>query len=64
MKLISDGCGGQNKNSIMVEMACIWLSKEASTEVKNIVLVYPMVGHSYLPPDRVFGWTEKECRAK
>lgn len=64
VKLVSDGCGGQNKNSTMVGMACTWLAKDAPPSVKNVILLFPVVGHSYIPPDRIFGRIEKEVRTK
>lgn len=32
--------------------------------LKEITVTYPVVGHSFLPPDRVFGSVEKEIRRK
>lgn len=59
VRLVADGCGGQNKNSIMLAMCFKWLS---TSPVKEIELVFPIVGHSYIPPDRVFGKIEKVLR--
>lgn len=61
IRLISDGCGGQNKNSILLSMLCSWL-KNAPDNIQEIQLVFPMTGHSFLPPDRVFGNIEKDIR--
>lgn len=63
IRLICDGCGGQNKNSVMVAMCCSWLSK-APPNVKTIQLVFPVTGHSFIPPDRVFGNIEKKIRKR
>lgn len=64
IKLVSDGCGGQNKNSIMVGMVCTWLAKDSPESVKNVTLLFPVVGHSFIPPDRVFGRIEKEIQKR
>lgn len=58
--LVSDGCGGQNKNKTMVTMCCKWLLEHPT--VKTVELVFPVTGHYYLPADRVFGITEKRFR--
>lgn len=61
VRLVADGCAGQNKNTIMLGMLTKWLT-EAPQNVKKIELVFPVVGHSYIPPDRVFAQIEKEIR--
>ncbi|XP_041989213.1 uncharacterized protein LOC121740540 [Aricia agestis] len=61
VRLISDGCAGQNKNTIMLAMLSKWLT-EAPQNVKEVEFVFPVVGHSYIPPDRVFAQIEKEVR--
>lgn len=61
VRLIADGCAGQNKNTIMLAMLSKWLT-EAPQIVKEIEIVFPVVGHSYIPPDRVFAQIEKEVR--
>lgn len=45
-------------------MASFWLSKHAPNNIKKVELFFPVTGHSYLPPDRVFGLTEKVIRKK
>lgn len=62
LRLVSDGCGGQNKNSIMVCMLMKWFGKYAPQNIKSVELVFPVTGHSYIPPDKVFGFIEKEIR--
>jgi hypothetical protein len=58
-RFIADGCGGQNNNSTGIGMCYLWLmSAPKHTEV--IELVFPIAGHSFIPPDRVFGNIEKE----
>nr|XP_024218186.1 uncharacterized protein LOC112211192 [Halyomorpha halys] len=64
VRAFCDGCGGQNKNSTFIGMMAYWLLKIAPETVKKVEIVFPMVGHSFLPPDRVFGRIEKEIKAK
>lgn len=60
VRLFADGCAGQNRNSAMMCMLQYWLVNEAPANVKKICLIFPIPGHSYMPPDRVFGRIEKE----
>lgn len=62
VRLISDGCGGQNKNSILIGMCCKWLLLHRN--IKKIEIYFPITGHSYLPSDRVFGHIEREIKRK
>lgn len=62
IRLFADGCGGQNKNVTMIGMRCKWLFTHAPQHVKNVEIIFPVVGHSFLPPDRVFAKIEKELR--
>lgn len=49
------------ENTIMLAMLSKWLT-EAPQNIKQIELVFLLVvGHSYIPPDRVFA-KEKEVR--
>lgn len=64
VRLIADGCGGQNKNSIKVAMCSKWLAESAPSNVQSLELVFPVVGHSFIPPDRVFAQIEKEVRKR
>lgn len=59
VRLICDGCGAQNKNSTVIGMLVYWLQCEAPPQIKNVELIFPVVGHSYIPPDRVFGQIER-----
>lgn len=63
VRLVSDGCGGQNKHSILLMMCQKWLA-HAPSNIKTVELVFPVTGHSFLPPDRVFGLIEKSVRRK
>lgn len=62
IRLVADGCSGQNKNSTMLAMCCRWLLD--NRHIKKIELVFPITGHSFMPPDRVFGNIEKKIRKK
>lgn len=46
----------------MMEMLSYWLLNNAPVSVEKIEFVFPVVGHSYLPPDRVFAGIEKVIR--
>ena len=58
---ISDNCGGQNKNWIIV---AAWLRLLAKGTFKKIVHIFPQVGHTMLPSDRDFGIVEKYVRSR
>lgn len=60
---MADGCAGQNKNTTVVGMCKKWLS-EAPQHIKKVEIIFPVVGHSFLPADRVFGRIEKEFRKR
>ncbi|CAH3967548.1 unnamed protein product [Pieris brassicae] len=62
VRLFADGCGGQNKNTILVGIGMKWLYSNAPPHVKKIEIIFPMVGHSFLPPDRVFAKIEKAVK--
>lgn len=62
IRLVADGCGGQNKNSVMLAMCSRWLLDNKST--KKIELVFPVTGHSFMPADRIFGNIEKDIRTR
>lgn len=63
VRLVSDGCAGQNKNSTLIGMVMAWLIS-APPNVKWVEIIFPVTGHSYIPPDRVFGQSEKEIKRK
>lgn len=63
LELYADGAAGQNKNSVLIGM----LSKNITdnvlpSSVKHITVYFPVTGHSFLPPDRIFGRLEKKFR--
>lgn len=62
VRLFADGCGGQNKNTTLVGMCMKWLYSHAPPQVKTLEIIFPMVGHSFLPPDRIFAKIEKETK--
>ncbi|CAH2088243.1 unnamed protein product [Euphydryas editha] len=64
VRLFADGCGGQNKNTTMIGMCSKFLFTHAPRSLKKIEIIFPIVGHSFLPPDRVFAKIEKTLRKK
>lgn len=64
VRLVADGCGGQNKNSILMGMCSHWLATKAPINIKSVEIIFPVVGHSFLPPDRVFAQIEKTVKTK
>ncbi len=55
IRLVSDSCGGQNKNYAILSMV------NTLAYEHNLIIewIFPMRGHSYMPPDRAFGRVEK-----
>ncbi|KAL0868250.1 hypothetical protein ABMA27_007781 [Loxostege sticticalis] len=64
LRIVCDGCSGQNKNTGMVSMLGKWLYNEAPRTVKKIEIIFPVVGHSFIPPDRVFAKIERTLKTK
>lgn len=62
IRLASDGCGGQNKNTTVMGALCVWFLNYAPQTLETLEFIFPIVGHSYLPSDRVFGRIEKEIK--
>lgn len=63
LHLYCDSCGGQNKNSAM--LASLWkFVHSKQCPFTNIRVFFPVRGHSYMPPDQVFGRIEKEIRKR
>lgn len=60
IRLVADGCVGQNKNTILLGMLCKWIVSRP--QIKCIEVVFPVTGHSFMPADRVFGNIEKDLR--
>lgn len=64
LKVISDECFGQNKNTRMVAMLGKWLYTNAPRHGKKLELLFPVVDHSFIPPERVFAKIEKTLKTK
>lgn len=62
LRLFCDGCGGQNRNSYIIHILYYWLKFKSPPTVTEIIITYPVRGHSFLPADRVFGRVEKDLR--
>lgn len=62
IRLCADGCGGQNRNTTMIGMCIYFLQTVAPPNIKEIELVFPIRGHSFLPSDRLFGIIEKKLK--
>lgn len=62
LKLFSDSCSSQNKNFIMMCVVRAFLSQSQCFD--RIIHFFPIRGHSYMPPDRVFGRIEKVLRKR
>ncbi|CAB3232297.1 unnamed protein product [Arctia plantaginis] len=43
-------------------MLCKYLKDYAPERIKSVELLFPVVGHSFLPPDRVFAQIEKNIK--
>lgn len=63
LKLFCDGCGGQNKNNFVIHTLMYFLSVHQGP-IEEIIITFPIRGHSFLPADRVFGRLEKLLRRK
>ncbi|KAF2889697.1 hypothetical protein ILUMI_16476, partial [Ignelater luminosus] len=63
IRLTADGCSGQNKNWSMIMMLCMWFHS-APKDIKRIMLVFPIPGHPFIAPDRVFGRIERVINKK
>lgn len=59
--LTSDGCGGQNKNNIVLGMLQNWFFS-TSSNIETITLLFPVRGHSFLPCDRLFGRIQHDLK--
>ena len=57
LRLFSDACSSQNKNSVMLCLLARFV--ERSKVFHRVVHTFPVRGHSYMPPNRVFGRIEK-----
>lgn len=62
LRLFCDGCGGQNKNSHIIHTLMYWLKNKSPVNLTEIIITFPVRGHSFLPADRSFGRVEKILR--
>lgn len=62
VRLFADGCGGQNKNTNTMGMLASWLLEESPQHIKKVEWIFPIVGHSFIPPDRIFGLIERDIK--
>jgi hypothetical protein len=62
LQLFSDAASSQNKNSTIVGLLLDYVQKSKIFE--KVEHVFPIRGHSFMPPDRVFGRIEKKYRSK
>lgn len=60
LKLFSDACCGQNKNQNVMGFLLYYIRTSRAFNI--IEHCFPIRGHSYMPPDRVFGRFEKKFR--
>jgi len=61
LNLFSDSCSGQNKNQFTMATLLYYINCKASilTQINHI---FPVRGHSYMPPDRVLGRIEQALK--
>lgn len=63
LHLYCDSCPGQNKNKTLLAALLQYVNSRLCV-FKRVIVTFPVVGHSYLPADRVFGRIEKEFRKR
>jgi len=59
VNLFSDSCSGQNKNQLIMAVLLHFINFESKI-FSEINHYFPDRGHSYMPPDQVFGRIEQE----
>jgi len=59
VNLFSDSCSGQNKNQFIMAVLLHFINFESNI-FSEINHYFPVRGHSYMPPDQVFGRIEQE----
>ncbi|KAJ8875561.1 hypothetical protein PR048_023457 [Dryococelus australis] len=50
----SNGRGRQNQNKIVIRMLMHWFLNEAPGTIQEIQTWFPIAGHSFIPPDRLW----------
>ncbi|KAE9522132.1 hypothetical protein AGLY_017476 [Aphis glycines] len=63
LNLFSDSCSAQNKNQYVMAALLHYVNYK-TIHFKEIKHYFPVHGHSYMPPDQVFGRIEKSLRNK
>lgn len=63
LNLFSNSCSAQNKNKYMITTLLYYI-KYKSSIFNKIYHIFPVRGHSYIPPDRIFGRIEQKLRKK
>lgn len=63
LNLFSDSCSGQNKNQFTM-ITLLYYINHRTKIFQKINHIFPVRGHSYMPPDRVFGRIEQVLRKK
>jgi len=61
VNLFSDSCSAQNKNQYVIIALLHFVNFKAKI-IKEIKHYFPIRGHSYMPPDQIFGRIEKNLR--
>lgn len=61
VNLFSDSCSAQNKNQFVMTALLYFINHKAKV-INEIHHYFPIRGHSYMPPDQVFGRIEKKLR--
>lgn len=57
IRLVSDGCGGQNKNLTVVAMTYVRLrSNETSNHIEKVEVDFLVNGHRFLPANHIFSF--------
>ncbi|KAJ8873053.1 hypothetical protein PR048_026669 [Dryococelus australis] len=59
VRLFSDGCGRQNRNKTVIVMILHWFLLEAPLHIEKIEIWLPIVEHSFISTDRIFGHLER-----
>ncbi|KAF2896171.1 hypothetical protein ILUMI_10007, partial [Ignelater luminosus] len=54
-KLLSLDSLDLSNDTIIIGMSNYWVQDDALPHIEKIELIFPVMGHSYIPPDRIFG---------
>ncbi len=61
LALFCDSCPGQNKNNTLLIFLLRYVNSRLNI-FEEVTVTYPVRGHSYMTPDRVFGRIEKQIK--